>query len=159
MLKKILSPETCAECRLCCVFDKTDIWEVPVLTEENAASVRKTIPQTELTKKGNEYTFSSPELHGDELFTCPALSCNGCRLSREDMPFDCRIWPFRMMHDENGKCVIAVSQLCKGTAEYSDEQLRDFLDEGLGEMCFQFAEKHPEHVKPFAEGYRVVMGK
>ena len=63
------------------------------------------------------------------------------------------------MRDENGKCVIAVSQLCKGTAEYSDEQLRDFLDEGLGEMCFQFAEKHPEHVKPFAEGYRVVMGK
>ncbi len=156
MLKKILSPETCAECRLCCVFDRTDIWEVPVLTEENTESVRKILPDAEITEKGSEYTFSVPELNGEELYSCPALSCSGCSLSREEMPFDCRIWPFRMMRDENGKCVIAVSELCRGMAEYSDEQLRDFLNEGLGEMCFRFADEHPEHVKPFAEGYRII---
>ncbi len=157
MLKKILSPETCAECRLCCVFDRTDIWEVPVLTEENADTAKKLLAETDITEKGNEYTFSVPELHGEELFTCPALGCKGCSFSREEMPFDCRIWPFRMMRDENGKCIIAVSELCKGMAEYSDEQLRDFLDEGLGEMCFQFAEEHPEHVKPMAQGYRILL--
>lgn len=157
MLKKILLPETCAECRLCCVFDRTDIWEVPVLTKENAENVRKILPDAEIAEKNSEYTFSVPELQGDELFKCPALSCTGCRLSREEMPFDCRIWPFRIMHSENGKCVIAVSELCKGVGEYSDEQLRDFLNDGLGEMCFQFAEKHPEHIKPMAQGYRIIL--
>ncbi|MBQ8724192.1 MAG: hypothetical protein IJY74_00795 [Oscillospiraceae bacterium] len=157
MLRKILSPETCAQCRLCCVFDKTDIWELPVLTDENVSAVRKLCSQVSLAEKGMEQTFHAPELQAEELFSCPALSDNGCCLTREDMPFDCRIWPFRMMRDENGKCVIAVSELCKGVAEYSDEQLREFLNDGLGEMCFMFAEEHPDHVKPLADGYRVVL--
>ena len=34
MLKKILSGESCANCRLCCVFDRYDVWETPVFTED-----------------------------------------------------------------------------------------------------------------------------
>ena len=31
MLRNILSPETCAKCRICCIFDKYDVWETPVV--------------------------------------------------------------------------------------------------------------------------------
>ena len=34
MLRNILSPETCAKCRICCIFDKYDVWETPVVSAE-----------------------------------------------------------------------------------------------------------------------------
>jgi hypothetical protein len=30
MLEAILDKKTCADCRFCCVFDATDIWEMPL---------------------------------------------------------------------------------------------------------------------------------
>lgn len=37
MLEAILEKKTCAACRFCCVFDATDIWEMPLVD----ASVRE----------------------------------------------------------------------------------------------------------------------
>lgn len=157
MLKNILSPETCRECRLCCVFDRTDIWELPVLSKENVCAAEKVCPGTAVTEKGSEYVFSAPELQDEELFWCPVLSDRGCMLCREDMPFDCRIWPFRLMRDGDGNTVIAVSELCGGMADKTDEELREFLGGGLGDIIFSFGKEHPDHVKPFAGGYRVIV--
>lgn len=157
MLKSILSPETCAECRLCCVFDRTDIWELPVLSEENVRSVKSICSSVQLAEKGAEHTFSAPELKDDELYRCPALTDKGCGLPREEMPFDCRIWPFRMMRDENGGVVIAVSQLCRGLNNKTDNELIEFLSNGLDKTIFSFAKEHPDHVKPLTDGYRVLV--
>ncbi len=156
MLKEILSTSSCAKCRMCCIFDSTDLWELPLLSEENIKAVRRINPDTALTA---ENTFSAPKLHGDELFACPMLSDSGCMLSREEMPFDCRIWPFRIMKDSSGNTVIAVSKLCESVASYSDEMLRTFLEKGLGKEIFAFAEKYPSHIKPLMEGYSVILSK
>ena len=37
MLKKILSPETCAVCRNCCIFEEQSAWELPSFSPESAA--------------------------------------------------------------------------------------------------------------------------
>ncbi len=155
MLKEILTPQSCAECRLCCVFDSTDTWELPILEEENIAAVLDVNPDISIENG----TFTAPKLTDDELFACPMLGEKGCMLVREKRPFDCRIWPFRMMKGEKGETVIAVSELCESVAKYSDDKLRAFLSKGLGDEIFAYAENHPNHIKPMTEGYRVILSK
>ena len=41
MLKKILSPLSCAQCRVCCVFDRDDCWEMPLVYPELAELINK----------------------------------------------------------------------------------------------------------------------
>ncbi len=157
MLKKILSPKTCAQCRLCCQFDATDLWELPVLPPDTVSAVQQLRPDIPFSPAGDEQTFAAPELTGDELFACPVLTSCGCGLSQEEKPFDCKIWPLRLMRTSDGTCVIAVSELCKGVENLTEDQLRAFLEEeGLAEKLFAYAQEHPSHVKPLMEGYRII---
>ena len=48
MLKKILKGESCAACRLCCVFDRYDVWETPVFTAETCKRIRDVKPDAEI---------------------------------------------------------------------------------------------------------------
>ena len=41
MLKKLLSREECAKCRICCCFDSSDIWEAPVIDSEKSQQITK----------------------------------------------------------------------------------------------------------------------
>lgn len=157
MLKKILSRKTCAACRLCCQFDASDIWELPVLPPETVKAVKQIKPDTEFTPFGTECTFAAPALKGEELFACPMLTGHGCGLSEQDKPFDCKVWPFRLMRTKNGKVGIAISELCNGMQSYTDTQLQTFLQEGPAETMFAYAEQHPAHVKPWMDGYRVIL--
>ncbi|MFR2154515.1 MAG: hypothetical protein ACLS48_07625 [[Eubacterium] siraeum] len=43
MLTEILSREACAKCRVCCVFDKDDIWEIPCYSAETAEYIKRTL--------------------------------------------------------------------------------------------------------------------
>ena len=96
MLTKMLSRSTCAACRLCCQFDASDIWELPVLPPETVAAVQQMQPDVKLVPVGAEQTFAAPLLKGEELFACPMLTAHGCGLSEQEKPFDCQVWPFRL---------------------------------------------------------------
>ena len=98
MLRKILSPETCAACRLCCGFDCTDTWEFPVLPQETVEAMHRRGVSPKLVPAGEEQTFAAPPLRGEELFFCPMLCETGCTMGAEK-PFDCKVWPVRMMRD------------------------------------------------------------
>ena len=50
MLKNILSGNDCAKCRICCVFDKYDIWETPVVDDELYSKVMAAYPETEFIR-------------------------------------------------------------------------------------------------------------
>lgn len=110
MLTKILSRSTCAACRLCCQFDASDIWELPVLPPETMAAVQQIQPDTKFISVGIEHIFAAPPLKGAELFASPMLTAHGCGLSEQDKPFDCKVWPFRLMRTKNGKVGIAISE-------------------------------------------------
>ena len=134
MLRKILSPETCAACRLCCGFDCTDTWEFPVLPQETVEAMHRMGVSPKLVPAGEEQTFAAPPLRGEELFFCPILCETGCTMGSEK-PFDCKVWPFRMMRDLTGNVRVAVAGYCPGMERYTDEQLETFLaEEGLGKL-------------------------
>ena len=45
MLNGLLENKICASCKICCGFDNTDLWEMPVMNEKNQAKACRT--QTE----------------------------------------------------------------------------------------------------------------
>lgn len=155
MLKKILSGDSCAKCRLCCVFDKDDIWETPIFTEEIRQQIRNVKPNTEFVPKDGGYTFLTKELKDGELFSCPALTENGCILGN-DKPFDCRIWPYRIM-EIGGKRAISIASTCEEMYNRPLSQLTEFLKNDLAETIFRYADSHPEIVKPYCSGYPVLL--
>ena len=98
MLRNILSPETCAKCRMCCIFDKYDVWETPVVSAELYEKIHAARPELKFVSKGDSgaYIFNMEETWDSEreLFICPALDPDkGCTLG-DNKPFDCKIWPY-----------------------------------------------------------------
>lgn len=155
MLKKILSGKSCAECRLCCVFDRYDIWETPVFTAEICGKIREHKPDAEFVSKDGGFIFKAQELDENQLFSCPALTEKGCMLG-DEKPFDCRIWPYRIM-SVGGRRAITIASICDELYKRPLSQLVEFLKEGLAETIFSYADEHPEIVKPYYEGYPVLM--
>lgn len=155
MIKKILKGSSCAACRMCCIFDRYDVWETPLFEENTMNKVKSAVPNAEFAKKGCGYVLNVGKMTGDELFSCPALAENGCILG-DEKPFDCRIWPFRIM-ELDGCRVIAVSSLCDEVHGQSHDSLRTFLKEGLATEIFAYADKFPEAVHQFYDNYSVLL--
>lgn len=155
MLKEILDPKSCAECKLCCIFDRYDVWETPVFNEETMQKIVSVKPDTQFIGKDGGYIFKVTELDENQLFSCPALTEKGCMLG-DEKPFDCRIWPYRIM-DINGLKAITIASICDELYNRPLSQLTNFLKNGLADKIFEYAEMHPEIVKPYYDGYPVLM--
>lgn len=151
MLKKILSGSACAECRLCCVFDESDKWETPVFTPEIRNMILQHNPETKFLKKDDGYIFEVGKLSEGELFSCPALTDKGCILG-DKKPFDCRIWPYRIMNI-GGFRAITIASICEELYNRPLSQLVGLLEDGLADQIFSYADAHPEIVKPYSPGY------
>lgn len=155
MLKKILSPETCKNCRVCCVFDKEDVWEIPLISEDLMRAIKDERPDLKLIPRGiNSYVFDM-KFEDSGLTYCPALSDTGCTLGK-NKPFDCSIWPFRAMK-KGEDIVITVSPVC-GSVNPEDEAVKKLAEE-LSKTIFKAAEKNPDIVKDYIEGYPIVAVK
>ena len=128
-----------------------------VLPAETVAAIQKYRPETAFVPVGAEQTFAAPPLKGEELYACPVLTEHGCGLSEQDKPFDCKVWPFRLMRTESGAVCISISDLCTGVQLHEVEQLQAFLREGLAETMFTYAKTHPDHIHAWHDGYRVIL--
>lgn len=154
MLKKILQPVSCGKCRICCGFDESDKWEIPLVFSELKDYIEKNYPEAKLTPRGNEHVFDM-QFNGKEVIFCPMLTETGCKLG-DNKPFDCRIWPFRV-NDLNGTKVITVSPVCETVSGLSLKALTEFVSaDGFADMLFSEAKKHPDMVKPYINGYPIV---
>ncbi len=153
MLKKILGSDSCKSCRVCCGFDENDKWEIPLIFSELRDKVEDRLG-SRLIPRGNEYVFDM-EFDGDKVIYCPALGENGCTLG-ELKPFDCLIWPFRVNRLGEYK-VITVSPVCKSVSSLPLERLTRFVSEdGFARKLFDAADKHPDMVKPYINGYPIL---
>ncbi len=140
---------------MCCVFDRYDIWETPVFEADTMKKVLDMNPEARFAQVGGGYVINAGEIADGELFRCPVLTDSGCALG-DEKPFDCRIWPFRIMNHE-GSRVIAVSSLCEEVYGQDHEKLKNFLKKGLAETIFGYADKNPQIVKPFYGNYTIIL--
>lgn len=157
MLKKILSSRNCAECRKCCVFDRYDIWETPLFDEEMCTKIRTVRPGTEFVRRDGGSIFKADNIDAEQLFSCPALTENGCILG-DEKPFECRIFPYRIMNIGERRAIVLASD-CEAMFSRPLSELMEVLKEGLAEEIFAYADSHPSIVKPYYEGYPVLVFK
>ena len=153
MLKEILDPSSCAECRVCCGFDEGDKWEIPLIFSETRERIEEKLGVT-LQKRGSEYVFDM-DFDGDKLVYCPAAGKNGCTLGELKL-FDCMVWPFRvnLLGDLR---VITVSPVCGTVSALPLKTLSEFVNkDGFSQMLFKTADEHPDIVKPYIDGYPIL---
>ncbi len=161
MLKNILSPSSCAKCRVCCVFDREDIWEIPLVSDELLAYIKENIdPDIKSEKQGSENRMIMTFKDGEELAYCPMLTETGCIL-KDNKPFDCRVWPFRVNRISDTLCGITVSPVCESVSSLPLDKLSKFLlDNSNGtsllDTMFAYAKTHPDNIKPYIEGYPIL---
>ena len=173
MLSSVLSKSLCAACKFCCSFRRQSLWETPLfppevaeklsnpneygvtgefaLTSDDARDVHESHNAYRLVLENN-YRTDDPEEEVPCTFLDPQ---KGCILKGEDKPFDCSIWPLRIM-DKGGKLVIALTPTCPSIGATPDKALMDLVQGGLGEQIFEYAKTHPYIVKEYREGFPVV---
>lgn len=157
MLKNLLDKKTCAACKVCCGFDNTDLWEMPVMTEKTAKKLKKLKPDTKFSEKDDGFVTVAGDLSDNEIFYCPALDPKkGCILG-EDKPFDCFIWPFRVMQTEDKRFrMITVSPVCPELYNRPVSQIMEFIGQDFEKTVYEYAENHPEIVKNYEKGYPIL---
>ena len=82
----------------------------------------------------------------------------GCILSDEDKPFDCKIWPLRIMRKDE-KLVIAFTPTCAALGTTPSEDMVKLVKEGIGDKIYEYASEHPFIIKDYKEGFPVIMEK
>lgn len=157
MLKEILSPKTCAKCRLCCSFDREDSWENPVISEKTAEIVKEQCKKGELLPYGEKSYRFALSFNGEGLAYCPALTEKGCSLDDNAKPFDCKIWPYRVMR-KGDKLVIVLSPVCESMTAMDFSKTKAF-GEKIAKEIFMQAEENPDIIKEYIEGYPIVAEK
>ncbi|MBQ3714348.1 MAG: hypothetical protein II892_02030 [Fibrobacter sp.] len=158
MLSSILSKSSCAACKFCCSFRRQSLWETPLfppevaekLSNPNEYGVVGEFRDGQIILGG--YRTDDPE----EEVPCTFLDPHkGCILKPEDKPFDCSIWPLRIMR-KDGELVIALTPSCPSIGATPRPELIELVKSGLGEQIFEYAKTHPYIVKEYREGFPVV---
>ena len=154
MLTEILSRSECAECRVCCVFDRSDVWEMPLITPKLAEKLKADYPEIKLKKLSENASCQVTDAEFDEesLCTCPLLTEKGCALG-ENKPFDCRIWPFRVMK-KGDLLLLTLSPVCESVSSLSVAKVSEFVPE-IAPKILEEVKRNPEMVKEYIEGYPI----
>ena len=161
MLSEVLSKENCAECRFCCSFRRCSLWETPLFSDEAVEKLEKAneygvtgVFKDRQPVLENNYKTDDPE----EEVPCTFLDKNkGCILSPEDKPFDCSIWPLRVM-EKGSQLVIALTPTCSALGQTPGTALSELVcEKGLGSRIFEYAKTHRYIIKKYKEGYPVIM--
>lgn len=165
MLSDLISKKDCANCQFCCVFKETSLWEVPTFPEDTINRIAKEVKSADVViNKGEKCSYGHFDLSKkyssndpNEEVACPCLdSQTGCTLSDEYKPFECKLWPFRVMK-KDGRNVIAVSIACPAVKKWECEWLRSFADSKLKAPVKDYIKTHPYIIKDIQKGYLALL--
>jgi hypothetical protein len=173
MLSSLLDKDTCAKCRICCTFESYEVWETPNFTPSEQEAVKRILPEdTEMSdisipvlehhpespmpSSNSIKRFRVTKLDDGDMFYCPALDNEtGCKLG-DEKPFECQIWPFRIMK-LNGQLVITVSPLCNAVFTRPLSTLVTFMKEELLDEMLKYAQEYPTAVKEYDDMYPILL--
>lgn len=164
MLSKILSKNDCKNCKFCCRFKRTSLWETPLFSIEEKNLVQKKFPYAKFKSISNDsftidldnsYNTSNP----DEEAPCYFLNeAQGCILGKKEKPFDCSIWPLRLMKKDSS-LVIALTPTCTVINSIPIENLKQFVLENLAQEIFSQGETNPYIIKHYRQAFPIILTK
>lgn len=164
MLSKILSKKECASCRFCCSFRRQSLWEVPVFTSENINAVKiyhRELSDNLISFSEGGITYAKYDLRNsyktndpNEEVLCPFLDpIKGCVLSDEEKPWDCKIWPFRVVKNDSDEIFVALTPTCPGINKLDKSEIESFADASFNDSLLAYAKEHPYLIKDFRDGF------
>ena len=158
MLRSILSPSECAECKFCCSFRRCSLWETPRFDAEQTAELQRKYPRAKFKPADGVFTVDLDGRYrtddSKEEALCWFNEGKGCILGK-DKPFECAVWPLRVMR-KDGCLVIVLSPGCRVLSSKPLSVIQQLVDDGLGAKIFEHARKIPEYVRDYKEGYPVL---
>lgn len=157
MLTGIFSPQLCAQCKLCCNFHRSSAWETPALEPAQIFHMHELcVPLEERRDGTTSFYLHFHSNDSDEVANCPLLDPNsGCMLPRDERPFECRIWPVRVMR-ESSTLVIGIYRACPAITEESFEKLKKHTLENLLPEILAYAKRNPRAVREFNTAYQII---
>ena len=154
MLSKILSKSHCASCKFCCSFKRESLWELPTFHISSLSEISKSFPDVVFKKLSDDiFTLDFSHLYltknPSEEVPCPFLNKKkGCVLSDDLKPFDCKIWPFRIMKKDNN-LGFAISKSCPSLQNFSFDELYKFFKENLLESVKKYISNNENSIKEY----------
>ena len=157
MLTHLFTPDQCARCKLCCNFHRSTAWETPSLEPETAAALHAAgVPLQQRDDASCTFCLTFHTHDPEETANCPMLDPEkGCTLPREQRPFECRIWPLRLMKGTQGLSL----GLYMGCPALTPDVRRKLTTEATGPllpMLQAYAKKHPAAVRPEDPAYTII---
>lgn len=159
MLSKILTKKNCAICRNCCVFHEHSRWETPVVDEKTANRIKEKLHnEKSVISYKDSFVLASVQRdlqleEGQEIYKCAALDeSSGCTLSDDEKPFDCKLWPLRIMEKDN-RIFIMIAKGCNSVDDTFIENVNTLIAEGLKERILIEMSKNPDIVKNYSNEY------
>ena len=159
MLKDILSPADCARCGFCCSFRRQSLDLTPKFAKETVAEISrlypearfKTLPDGAITIDiAGNYTTNDSQEEAPCYF-----NRQGCILPQHLKPFDCKLWPFRLMKGEGG-LVLALVPTCPWIEKKDLAKLRATALT-VAKKAAEYAGTHPEIVIEYRADYQVII--
>ncbi len=168
MLSSLLTKKRCAACKFCCSFRRQSLWETPLFplkvveklslpNEYGVVGEFRAVVDPQKSCAGrlvleNNYRTADPE----EEVSCTFLDPQkGCILKPEDKPFDCSIWPLRIMN-KDGELVIALTPTCPSIGAVPSQALNELVKNGLGEKILAYAKAHPYIIKEYRADFPII---
>lgn len=159
MLTRIFQADTCARCRLCCNFRPASTWETPFLEDSLCELLSSQgIPLCTRPNGARSFCLSFRTDSAEETVDCPLLDpARGCTLPREQRPFECRVWPLRLMHDENGALCIGCYTACPALADAATlERIKAYAGGDLLPVLLNYARRFPQSVRALHPSYTLL---
>ena len=157
MLKNVLSREDCAKCRFCCSFRRQSLGLTPCFAKETVAEIRRLFSDARFKTLPNGATtidIDDKYLTDDsqEEALCP-FNRKGCILPAHLKPFDCELWPFRLMK-RGDELTLALVPTCPWIEKDAPKLKAAAL--AIAETAAQYARVHPEIVIDYRPDYQFV---
>ena len=160
MLKDVLSPEECAKCGFCCSFRRQSLNLTPYFAKETVSEIRALHPEARFkTRPSGAVTIDIDDRYrtddAEEEALCP-FNRTGCVLPERLKPFDCKLWPFRLMKCGDG-LALALVPTCPWVGKADMSKLKAKAA-AVAEAAVDYAKTHPEIVIEYRADYQVVPG-
>ncbi len=163
MLSKILKKSDCATCRFCCSFRRQSLWETPIFDAKTKNSLEKKFPNAKFRSVGkSSFTIDLLNLYKTddekEEVPCPFLDLkSGCVLCEQEKPFDCKIWPLRVMKTlDLEKKFIVLTPTCPSINKIPFLNLENFVKSELAQKIWDYANEHPDIVKDLQKDFPII---
>jgi len=159
MLETVLSPSDCAKCEFCCSFRKQSLNLTPKFAAESVEEICKLYPEAKFkTLPNGAVTIDLDDKFISDDSSEEALcyfNREGCKLPLHLKPFDCVLWPFRLMREGDSLCLALVPS-CPWIDKSDMTKLRKVAAE-LSKEALKYAATHPEIIIDYREDYEIII--